>query len=149
MCPATARSQWLTLLCFAASSAVDRRCESAASFSPSPTPTSESNVASRLAAASNAYNDEGEVHRVRAEILVALGDLDAAEASYHAALEAAERRNAGLWRLRSAMGLARLLDQRGRRPQARAQLLEAWERVSEGFDTPDATEAKALLDKLL
>jgi len=105
--------------------------------------------ASRLAEATEAYGDDGEVHRVRAEILLALGNSEAAEASYRAALKAAERRGAGLWRLRSATGLARLLDLRGVRSEARRVLQGAYKPVSEGFDTPDVKEARALLDQLI
>lgn len=104
--------------------------------------------ASSIQTTTESYGDEGEVHRIRAEILAALGDDAEAEKSFYAALEAAERRSSGLWRLRAATGLARLLERQGEIETARVQLKNAYGRVTEGFDTPDVREAKAVLDQL-
>ena len=46
------------------------------------------------------------------------------------------------------MSLARLLEQQGRRHEARTQLAEIYNWFTEGFDTPDLKDAKALLDAL-
>jgi predicted ATPase len=108
----------------------------------------ELDKATRIANASGAFGDEGEIHRVRAELLVALGREADAEASYRAALEASERRKAKFWSLHAATGLARLLDKRGERNSARPLLSETLAWFTEGFETPDLMEAKALLSRL-
>jgi predicted ATPase len=53
------------------------------------------------------------------------------------------------WELRSTMSLARLLNQQGRRDEARKLLTESYNWFTEGFDTPDLRDAKTLLDKLM
>jgi predicted ATPase len=50
--------------------------------------------------------------------------------------------------LRATTSLARLLDKQGRRDQARAMLAEIYNWFTEGFDTADLKDAKALLDEL-
>ena len=52
------------------------------------------------------------------------------------------------WELRATMSLARLLAKRGRRDEARAMLSDIYNWFTEGFDTADLKEAKALLDEL-
>ena len=52
------------------------------------------------------------------------------------------------WELRSTMSLARLLDKQGRRHEAHTMLAEIYNWFTEGFDTADLKEAKALLDEL-
>jgi predicted ATPase len=47
------------------------------------------------------------------------------------------------------MSLARLLNQQGRRDEARKLLTESYNWFTEGFDTPDLRDAKTLLDKLM
>ena len=104
--------------------------------------------ATRIAVASEAYGDEGEIHRVRAELLLALNDPDGAERSYRAALDASRRRQAKQWELRAATGLARLLADRGDAPEARSLLSDVYGWFTEGFDTPDLRAARELLDDL-
>jgi class 3 adenylate cyclase/tetratricopeptide (TPR) repeat protein len=104
--------------------------------------------ATRIAVASEAYGDEGEIHRVRAELLLALDDREGAERSYRAALDAARRRQAKQWELRAATGLARLLADRGDAPEARSLLGDVYGWFTEGFDTPDLKAARELLDEL-
>ena len=53
-----------------------------------------------------------------------------------------------LWELRTTMSLARLLASQPRRDEARAMLAEIYGWFTEGFDTPDLKDAKALLDEL-
>ena len=52
------------------------------------------------------------------------------------------------WELRTTMSLARLFDSDGRRAEARTMLAEIYNWFSEGFDTADLKDAKALLDEL-
>jgi predicted ATPase len=52
------------------------------------------------------------------------------------------------WELRTTMSLARLLRDTGRRDEARTMLAEIYNWFTEGFDTLDLKEAKALLDEL-
>ena len=53
-----------------------------------------------------------------------------------------------MWELRATVSLARLLAKQGKRVEARAMLAEVYNWFSEGFDTADLKEAKALLDEL-
>jgi predicted ATPase len=55
---------------------------------------------------------------------------------------------AKLWELRATMSLARLLDKQGRRDEARTMLPDIYNWFTEGFDTADLKEAKALLEEL-
>ena len=63
-------------------------------------------------------------------------------------IEVARRQNAKSWELRCAMSLARLRRQQGRPQEAAALLAPIYAWFTEGFDTADLKEAKALLDKL-
>jgi predicted ATPase len=65
-----------------------------------------------------------------------------------APLEVARRQNAKPWELRGAMSLARLRQQQGRPQEAVALLAPILGWFTEGLDTADLKEAKALLDKL-
>jgi predicted ATPase len=60
----------------------------------------------------------------------------------------AQKMQAKAWELRATMILSRLLAKQGRRDQARAMLAEIYGWFTEGFDTPDLRDAKALLDEL-
>jgi hypothetical protein len=53
-----------------------------------------------------------------------------------------------MWELRATTSLARLLDEQGRRAEARAMFAEIYGWFTEGFDTRDLKDAKALLDEL-
>jgi predicted ATPase len=63
-------------------------------------------------------------------------------------LEVARLQEAKWWELRATMSLARLLTEQGRRDEARAMLSEIYNWFTEGFDTADLKDAKALLDEL-
>jgi adenylate cyclase len=91
---------------------------------------------------------EAELHRVRGELLLMQGDETEAEASYERAIEVARRQNARSWELRAATSLARLWRQQGRTDEARQMLAEIYDWFTEGFDTPDLREARALLEEL-
>jgi predicted ATPase len=56
--------------------------------------------------------------------------------------------DAKAWELRATMSLADMLAKRGRRDEARAMLAEIYGLFTEGFDTADLKDAKALLDEL-
>jgi predicted ATPase len=60
----------------------------------------------------------------------------------------AQRQQAKSWELRATLRLTRLLMKQGRRAEARSMLAEIYDLFSEGFDTADLKDAKALLDEL-
>ena len=72
----------------------------------------------------------------------------AAEDSYRHALAVARRQSAKFWELRAALDLARLWRDQGRPQQARELLAPVYGWFTEGFDTLDLKDAKALLDEL-
>ena len=72
----------------------------------------------------------------------------AAEELYRKDLGIAREQEAKLWELRAAASLARLRCDQGRRREARDLLAPVYGWFTEGFDTPDLKEAKALLDEL-
>ena len=94
---------------------------------------------------------EAEVHRMAGEIALDSSDPDAAKAQAHfeRALEIARAQQARSWELRAATGLARLWRDQGRRTEARDLLAPIYSWFTEGFDTLDLREAKALLDNLV
>jgi predicted ATPase len=91
---------------------------------------------------------EPELHRMRGELHLASGNLVNAETSLQVALSVARRQCARLWELRAAVGLARLWGEQRRRAQAHDLLAPIYGWFTEGFDTADLKEAKALLDEL-
>jgi predicted ATPase len=64
------------------------------------------------------------------------------------AVASARRQDAKSWELRAVTSLARLLASQGKRDEARATLAEIYNWFTEGFDTADLRNAKALLDEL-
>jgi class 3 adenylate cyclase/tetratricopeptide (TPR) repeat protein len=93
---------------------------------------------------------EPEVYRVAAEVLLRKpeGDPSAAEEHLRRAIEIARGQGTKWWELRATVGLARLLASQGRRDEARTMLGEIYNWFTEGFDTADLKDAKALLDEL-
>jgi len=71
-----------------------------------------------------------------------------AEPCFLQAIEIARRQQAKSLELRGVMSLARLWRQRGKREEARQMLAKIYRWFTEGFDTPDLKDAKALLDEL-
>ena len=67
---------------------------------------------------------------------------------FRKALDVARRQSAKSWELRAATSLARLWQQQGRKEEARELLAPVYEWFTEGFDTRDLKDAKALLDEL-
>jgi predicted ATPase len=91
---------------------------------------------------------EAELHRHKGELVLRDGQPDAAEELFRKALSIAEEQEAKLWELRAAVSLARLRRDQGRRREARELLAPVYDWFTEGFDTPDLKEAKALLVEL-
>jgi DNA-binding SARP family transcriptional activator/predicted ATPase len=91
---------------------------------------------------------EEELHRLRGELLLIQGNETDAEASLQHAIEIARRQQARSWELRATTSLSRLWQKQGRIGEAREMLAEIYGWFTEGFDTPDLQEAKALLDEL-
>jgi predicted ATPase len=91
---------------------------------------------------------EAEMHRMRGTLLLSLRERAAAEKSYRQALEVARRQSAKFWELRAAMSLARLWRDQDKPQQARELLAPVYGWFTEGFDTRDLKEAKALLEEL-
>jgi predicted ATPase len=93
---------------------------------------------------------EPEIHRVKGELLLRQNDSNVAEAQscFERALEIARKQSGRSVELRATMSLARLLATKGQRVQACAMLAEIYGWFTEGFDTADLMDAKALLDEL-
>jgi predicted ATPase len=71
-----------------------------------------------------------------------------APACFHQALDIARRLQAKSWELRAAVSLSLLWHQQGKRDEARQLLAPIYGWFTEGFDTVDLQEAKALLEEL-
>ena len=91
-----------------------------------------------------------EVARLEGELLLANDGTEPgrAEACFHKALAMARDQHARSLELRAAMSLARLWREQSRRAEARELLAPVYGWFTEGFDTADLTDAKALLDEL-
>jgi predicted ATPase len=91
-----------------------------------------------------------ELHRHWAELLLArpTSDPRTAERCLVEALETARCQQAKMWELRAAVSLARLLRDQAKRVEARDLLAPVYGWFTEGFDTADLKDAKALLDEL-
>jgi predicted ATPase len=89
-----------------------------------------------------------ELNRHKGQLLLRQGYSEAAEELFRKALSIAEEQEAKLWQLRAAASLARLRRNQGRRAEARDLLAPVYGWFTEGFDTPDLKDAKALLDEL-
>jgi predicted ATPase len=89
-----------------------------------------------------------ELNRHKGQLLLRQGHSAEAEELYRKALSIAEEQEAKLWELRAAVSLARLRRDQDRCTEARDLLAPVYGWFTEGFDTPDLKEAKALLDEL-
>jgi predicted ATPase len=89
-----------------------------------------------------------ETLRLRGEVRRRQGEEEMAEADFCDAIALARDMSAKAWELRAATSLARLWREQGRRAEARDLLASVFSWFTEGFDTPDLKEAKALLDEL-
>ena len=91
---------------------------------------------------------EAELHRQRGILLLSLDQHNAAEDNYRHALSIARQQDAKFWELRAATSMARLLSDQGKRDEARELLAPVYGWFTEGFDTLDLKDARALLDEL-
>jgi len=89
-----------------------------------------------------------ELYRHKGQLLLRQEHSEAAEELYRKALSIAEAQEAKLWELRAAVSLARLWGEQGRRVEARDLFDPVYGWFTEGFDTADLKEAKALLEEL-
>jgi predicted ATPase len=94
---------------------------------------------------------EAELHRLKGELPLTGSAEHATEAEtcFRQALDVARRQQAKSWELRAATSLSRLWQRQGKRDAARQVLAEVYGWFTEGFDTADLQEARALLDQLL
>jgi predicted ATPase/DNA-binding SARP family transcriptional activator len=92
---------------------------------------------------------EGELYRLRGELSSLRGDRpDQVELCFRQALALAQRQSAKSLELRAATSLGRLCQREGRRSEARAVLEDLYAWFTEGFDTPDLSDARVLLGEL-
>ena len=93
---------------------------------------------------------EAEMHRLKGELLLRqdYSNLEEAQRCFQRAIEIARKQSAKSLELRATMSLARLLAKQGHRDEARAMLAEIYNWFTEGFDTADLKDAKALLEEL-
>jgi len=92
---------------------------------------------------------EAEIHRHRGELVLLRGGSEAeAEAAFDLAVATARRQQARSLELRAVMSLSRLWYRQGKGALARERLADIHGRFTEGFDTPDLLDAKALLASL-
>ena len=89
-----------------------------------------------------------EALNTRGELWLKTGQPELAEADFREAIALAQKMCAKAWELRATMSLARLLAKQGRRDEARTMLAEIYGWFTEGFDTRDLKDAKALLEEL-
>jgi predicted ATPase len=94
------------------------------------------------------YYFEPEILRTRGDALCAMGDLAAAEENYEAAISVARSHKARLFEVRATMGLCRVWQKQSRAADAVSALRPVYEWFTEGLDTIDLRDARALLDEL-
>jgi predicted ATPase len=94
---------------------------------------------------------EAEVNRIAGEIVLKSPkpDRGKAEAYFERALSIARQQQARSWELRAAMSMTRLWRDQAKRDEARDLLAPVYGWFTEGFDTLDLKEARALLDELV
>ena len=89
-----------------------------------------------------------EILRLKGWVLSLKGDLEGAEREFRASLTWARRQQAKSWELRTSISMARLWQSQGKRQDAYELLAPVYGWFTEGFDTKDLQEAKALLAEL-
>jgi len=89
-----------------------------------------------------------EILRVRGELRFKQGQTELAEADFREAIVLAQKMSAKACELRITASLARMLASADRRDEAHSMLVEIYNWFTEGFDTADLKDAKALLDEL-
>jgi predicted ATPase len=101
-----------------------------------------------IAAATGEGHDEAELQRLRGLVLAETGDTTEAASWFQRAIDVARSQQAKSLELRAATSLARLWSDQGRRAEAHDLLAPIYGWFTEGFDTADLKDAKALLDEL-
>jgi class 3 adenylate cyclase/tetratricopeptide (TPR) repeat protein len=91
---------------------------------------------------------EAGMYRKRGELLLVIGEREAAEANFRRGIDVARRQNAKLWELQATSKLAQLWRDQGKRLEARNLLTPIYNWFTEGFDAPDLKDAEALLHEL-
>jgi predicted ATPase len=91
---------------------------------------------------------EPEYHRIKGIALREQNDVQGSQAAFAAALRSARRRQMKAYELRAATDLARLWGEEGRREEAHGLLAPVYDWFTEGFDTRDLRNARALLGEL-
>jgi hypothetical protein len=91
---------------------------------------------------------QAEILRLKGWMLSLKGDFAGAERSFFASLDWARRQQAKSWELRTSTSLARLWQSQGKRQDAYELLAPVYGWFTEGFDTKDLLDAKALLAEL-
>jgi predicted ATPase len=89
-----------------------------------------------------------EILRLRGDLRLIQGQIELAEADFREAIALTRKMGAKAWELRATMSFARLLNEQGKGDEARTTLAEIYAWFTEGFDTADLKDAKALLDEL-
>jgi predicted ATPase len=89
-----------------------------------------------------------EILRLKGWVHSLKGDPEGAERNFLASLDWARRQQAKSWELRTSTSLARLWQSQGKRRDAYELLAPVYGWFTEGFDTKDLLEAKALLDEM-
>jgi len=104
-------------------------------------------IARMAGAASRLF--ESDLHRLKGEFLLSAGAPESqVEESFRTAIAVAQRQDAKGWEFRATISLAHLLAVQGRREEAHTMLANIYNWFTEGFDTADLLDAKALLQEL-
>lgn len=104
--------------------------------------------AAKIIAATSQRFYQPELYRLRGEVFSALRQNAEAEEQYRLAIELAITQASRSWQLRASTSLARLWRGDEKRGEAAALLVPLYDWFSEGFETPDLLEAKALIEEL-
>jgi predicted ATPase len=104
--------------------------------------------AAETAVATGESHYQAELYRVRGVVLAKTGEQVKAAACLRRAIDTARSQQAKSLELRAATSLARLWAEQGQRAEARDLLAPVYGWFTEGFDTADLRDAKALLDEL-
>ena len=98
---------------------------------------------------SGAVGYKAEILRIKGEVLLRGNTMQVdAESCFRAAIDVARTQEAKWWELRATTSLARFLRDTNRRDEAHAMLAKIYDWFTDGFDTADLKDAKALLDEL-
>src|SRR5215472_9012316 len=99
---------------------------------------------------SGAYQEAAELHQIKGEAILMRDTAGTAEAEgcFRKAIEIARVQSAKWWELAATTRLARLMAKQGKRDEARSMLADIYNWFTEGFDTADLKDAKALLKEL-